>query len=202
MFFLEKSHVEDFQNRLIIAMFLDSVNGAVELTEYVEKNHFLGEIHDTPEIHDAVIQSYGVPLEAEKEQDIYLFNVPDKIVHEKKKPIYNDKSGVWDVRNIMSFVVDCVFTKFEAWEHENEFRYVLLGGDTRKTNVICVKSALNKCYFGVNAEKVALYKKLEKNPGWPITKDKMVQLKKHDTEYRIRWNASGRRSLCCRKKLF
>ncbi len=105
--------------------------------------------------------------------------------YEPEKPIYNKKSGEWDVKNIMSFVVDCVFTKYEAWRHENEFRYVLLGGNTRTTNAICINSLLNKCYLGVNAKKVDFYKRLDTDSAWPIEQTKLIQLKKHDTEYRI-----------------
>ena len=49
MFFLHKNDIEDFQNRCVMAIFLDT-HPEVELYEYIDKNHingmFFNEIHN------------------------------------------------------------------------------------------------------------------------------------------------------------
>jgi hypothetical protein len=112
------------------------------------------------------------------------------IDYETKKPLYNDASQKWYFSDVMSFVVKCVFTKFKNWEHENEIRYVLMGGNVRDKEVICINSKTNKCYLGVYSDQTRLYDALESDEimsscGLDRSKGNLIQLEKHKTDYII-----------------
>ena len=135
--------------------------------------------HKKEDLHNGINKSKAV------ESSGACLCIYGHIDYKKEKPIYFSKSGELTMKNILSFVVKCVFTKYEDWEHENEIRYVLLGGNVRNQDVICVDSILNKCFFGVNSEDVDIYRRLDLEKKWPVSRHRMVHLEKHPTKYEI-----------------
>ena len=106
-----------------------------------------------------------------------------KVAYEKEKPSYTPSQGK-GVDNILDYVVESVFTKYEGWKHEGEFRYILMGGNVKDSQAICVDSIVQNCYLGVKAKDTALFNLFD-SAGWPIRADQIKRLSKHDKEYRI-----------------
>jgi len=81
MFFIIKNNIVEFQNRCVIALFLD-IHEKVRFEQYIEKNHFLGRLNGS----DIV-------------EDIYLFNVPPIIEGKEDKGTVYKYRGRKTVRN-------------------------------------------------------------------------------------------------------
>ncbi len=132
--------------------------------------------HKMESIHNAIETSADV---AKYKATICIYG---NIKYSEDRPKYDPVVGK-RIDNMLEYIVKCVFTKFMDWSHEDEFRYVLMGGDVVDSKAICVGSDLEKCYFGVKKDEVELYKILDKNGAWPA--HNRVQIKKHHSEYRF-----------------
>ncbi len=60
-----------------------------------------------------------------------------KIHYSDKRPNYSYSSDKFSYTNI-KFLIECTFTKYEKWKHEDEFRFVLVS-DSFKDNGIATK---------------------------------------------------------------
>lgn len=96
---------------------------------------------------------------------------------ENKKPKYTSKTTDM-IDNVFEYIVKCTFTKFHRWDHESEFRYVLLGEEFG-AEFITVDSEVDDYYLGCENEKVEEYKSIEwiKEP---------TKLKKDLEEYKLK----------------
>lgn len=72
-----------------------------------------------------------------------------KVNYSPKRPTYKSLSNKFSFTNI-KFLIDCTFTKYFKWNHEDEYRFVLISenfndnGDATKLNVQ-IKNILNGC---------------------------------------------------------
>lgn len=78
---------------------------------------------------------------------------------------------------IFSYIVECTFTKYKKWEHEEEFRYVLIGEEFN-SNYIPVHSVVDEYYLGCKHTEVSRY-------GTTAWTKKPIKLRKHAKEYRL-----------------
>lgn len=80
--------------------------------------------------------------------------------------------------NIIQFIIDCLFTKFTGWKHENEFRYVLLE-KTFSNDFISVTSDVKNYYVGCKLDD-------KWTNSYLSTKGKkVIYLKKSRKEYKL-----------------
>ncbi len=63
--------------------------------------------------------------------------------------------------DIMNYIIECTFTKYHNWQHEKEFRYLLMGEDFGVNNFITIASKTDRIYLGCNSDEVPLYKDLK-----------------------------------------
>lgn len=96
--------------------------------------------------------------------------------YDVEKPQYNPKTeskfdGLWE------YVIDCMFTKYEKWHHEDEYRFVLLKEEF-SSPVLLFKSEIESYYLGCLNESDPLQKKYVFQKG----KD-LHQLKKDSKKY-------------------
>ena len=72
-----------------------------------------------------------------------------KVNYSQKRPTYKSLSNKFSYTNI-KFLIDCTFTKYFKWNHEEEYRFVIISenfndnGDATKLNVQ-IKNILNGC---------------------------------------------------------
>jgi len=83
--------------------------------------------------------------------------------------------------NIFQYIADCVFTKYKAWSHEEEFRFVLIDNDFEE-DYLAMQTTVKNHYFGCKYESVDYYH----NHGYD-TKYKINSLKlcKHKNRYEL-----------------
>ena len=101
-----------------------------------------------------------------------------------EKPKFNPTSGV-GVDGILEYIIECVFTKYNIWEHEKEYRYVLMGRDVKDSGAICIKSNLEHRFMGVKYNDVQLYKEMDRTNTWPDRNKDVDYLVKHSTKYEL-----------------
>ena len=101
------------------------------------------------------------------------------------KPKFNPTSGL-GVDGILEYIVECVFTKYEIWQHEKEFRYVLMGRDVKNSGAICIQSNLEHRFMGVKHADVKLYKEIDNLQAWPDGDKNVTYLEKHLTKYELK----------------
>ena len=101
------------------------------------------------------------------------------------KPKFNPTSGL-GVDGILEYIVECVFTKYEIWQHEKEFRYVLMGRDVKNSGAICIQSDLEHRFMGVKHADVKLYKEIDNLHAWPDGDKNVTYLEKHITKYELK----------------
>ena len=58
--------------------------------------------------------------------------------------------------DIMSFIIECTFTKYHNWQHEKEFRYVLMGEEFG-SDYITINSKTDSIYLGCKSNEVPFY---------------------------------------------
>ena len=104
--------------------------------------------------------------------------------YSSQKPTFNPTSGV-GVDGILEYIIKCVFTKYEIWEHEKEYRYVLIGRDVKDSGAICIKSNIEHRFMGVKYDDVRLYKEMDRRKAWPDGNKNVDYLMKHSTEYKL-----------------
>lgn len=106
------------------------------------------------------------------------FCIYGKMKYESEKPQFNPTSGV-GVDGILEYIVECVFTKYKIWRHEDEYRYVLMGENVKDSEAICIQSKVEHRFMGVKYDDVKLYKYFEKYNAWPDNKQNVGYLKKN-----------------------
>lgn len=79
-----------------------------------------------------------------------------------KRPKFHVKS-VDIADDIMSFIIECTFTKYHNWQHEKEFRYVLMGEDFG-SDYITIDSKTECIYLGCKNNEVPFYKLMTMTP--------------------------------------
>lgn len=79
------------------------------------------------------------------------------IDYKEDKPQYNYTTD--DLAdNVFEYVMRCIFTKYSGWEHENEFRYVLMERVFNRDH-IAINSAVQEYYLGCKVGDMSLTKK-------------------------------------------
>ncbi len=79
--------------------------------------------------------------------------------------------------DILSFIIECTFTKYHNWQHEKEFRYVLMGEDF-KSDYITIDSKTDCIYLGCKNNEVSFYKTMTMTPS-------PYRLKMHPQKYEL-----------------
>lgn len=112
------------------------------------------------------------------------FCIYGEVSYQDDKPKFSPTSGM-GVDGILEYIVKCVFTKYSIWEHENEFRFVLMGKNVKNSGAICIQSKIDHRFMGVKYEDVALYKEMNNNNKWPDNNLNVDYLTKHPTKYEL-----------------
>ncbi len=93
------------------------------------------------------------------------------------KPKYEYKQGD-PVDNIWEYVIKCVFTKYEGWKHEDEFRYVLMKQEF-ENDYISIPSKIQDYYLGCKLDSPST-ESIENHIG-----KKYHQIKKSKNKYEL-----------------
>ncbi|MBR5638060.1 MAG: DUF2971 domain-containing protein [Pseudobutyrivibrio sp.] len=109
MFFINKNNITDFQNRCLVALFLDYHN-EIEFDEYVEKNHIKGFVKgkDNPNTL----------------QDIYIFNVPPFNPQKEDRGIVYKYRGRRTDRNFEYIGISGEFIEQYVLFYNNPYDYI------------------------------------------------------------------------------
>lgn len=112
------------------------------------------------------------------------FCIYGRMDYKRNKPKFNPTTGS-GIDGILEYIIKCVFTKYEIWRHEDEYRYVLMGKDVKDSDAICIQSNLEHRFMGVKYEDVDLYKIMDATNSWPDNNQNVDYLKKHATNYKL-----------------
>ncbi len=107
----------------------------------------------------------------EESQNNYMLVYGDVNYNNKtKKPKYAGQ-------DILSFVIECVFTKYGIWKHEEERRFLLIK-DHFDEHYVPIKASCEEYYIGV-ATNVDDWKRDYDSSS------RLHKLEKHDLEYKL-----------------
>ncbi len=80
-----------------------------------------------------------------------------------KRPKFQRSSKNDIADDIWNYVVQCTFTKYYNWKHENEFRFLLVGPEF-SSDYVEIDSNIEEIYLGCKSDKVSLYKRTSFSP--------------------------------------
>ncbi len=98
----------------------------------------------------------------------------------EQKPKLKVKKGISSY-DLMKYIIECVFSKYEAWKHEKERRFVLLKKPEELYEMgdyIGVKVDRENCYLGLHARKMSMDRNKYSIGKW-------IQLEKDLDEYAL-----------------
>lgn len=102
-------------------------------------------------------------INTQKNDVICIYGNVDYINERSYTPNYKQKSTD-TADNLFEFVIKRIFTKYEGWKHENEFRIALIDCDKQMKDWESINTNINGIYYGVKANDIYTFSSESKIP--------------------------------------